>query len=110
MADRRQFLKVSGVAGASLVIGTGLAHASVSEFELEEATIATLREAIQSGQMSSKRITEGYLKRIAEIDKRLNSIIEINPDALAIADHCDQERLVAKRVFSPLHGIPILIK
>jgi amidase len=77
---------------------------------LEEATIASLREAIASGQMSSKKITEAYVARIASLDKKLNSVIEINPDAIAIAEHCDHERLVAKRVFSPLHGIPVLIK
>jgi amidase len=110
MTDRRAFLKVSTAAGVSFLFANRTVPASDSEFNLEEATIATLREAIQSGLMSSKKITEAYLARIAQIDKRLNSIIEINPDAIAIAEHCDQERLIAKRVFSPLHGIPVLIK
>src|SRR5207248_166615 len=50
-----------------------------------------------------------YLTRIADIDKKLNSIIELNPDALAIADQMDRERKAGK-VRGPLHGIPVLIK
>lgn len=110
MIDRRVFLTASTAAGASLLIGTRLTSATHSEFNLEEATIATLRESIASGQMSSKKITEAYLARIASLDKKLNSIIELNPDAISIAEHCDRERLVAKRAFSPLHGIPVLLK
>jgi len=110
MVDRREFLKTSAVAGAGLMIGTRSGSASSSEFNLEEATIGYLREAIASGEMSSKKITEAYLTRIAQIDKKLNSIIEINPDAIADAERCDHERLVARRVFSPLHGIPVLLK
>ena len=67
---------------------------------------------MQSGKYSSHRITELYLQRIDEIDKHgpaLNSVIEINPDALAIADTLDTERK-AKGSRGPLHGIPVLIK
>lgn len=110
MIDRREFLTTSTVAGAAVLIGSQRTSAVSSDFTLEEATVATLREAIASGQMSSKKITEAYIARIATLDKKLNSIIELNPDAVAIAEHCDQERLVANRVFSPLHGIPVLLK
>src|ERR1700675_2787478 len=84
------------------------------DFELDEITIDDFQKAFQSGQYSSRSATEKYLARIAEIDKAgpmLNSIIELNPDALQIADALDQERKSkGSQLRSPLHGIPILIK
>jgi amidase len=82
------------------------------DFELDEITIDSLQKAFESGQYSSRSVTEKYLARIHQIDKagpRLNAVIEINPDALTIADTLDQERK-AKGARGPLHGIPILIK
>ncbi|MDP1614286.1 MAG: amidase, partial [Methylococcales bacterium] len=67
---------------------------------------------MQSGKLSAKSLTKMYLKRIEEIDKkgpRLNSVIELNPDALLIATSMDAERKDGK-IRGPLHGIPILIK
>jgi len=84
----------------------------VKDFELDEITIDDVQKAFQSGQYSSRSLTEKYLKRIGEIDKTgpvLNSIIELNPDALRIADAVDQERK-SKGPRGPLHGIPVLIK
>ncbi len=81
-------------------------------FELEEITVAALQEGMQSGRYSSRRITELYLDRIEAVDRRgprVNSVIEVNPDALALAEAADRER-TAGRVRGPLHGIPILIK
>lgn len=86
--------------------------AAVKPFEFEETTIAELQEAMRSGKHTSRSITEAYLERIQEVDKEgaaLNSIIELNPEAIAIADDLDKERK-AGRVRGPLHGIPILIK
>ncbi|HEY6303661.1 MAG TPA: amidase [Terriglobales bacterium] len=82
------------------------------DFELDETTIDDLQKALQSGQHSSRSVTEKYLARIQEIDKagpKVNSVIEINPDALQIADALDQERK-SKGARGPLHGIPVLIK
>ncbi|HQZ98093.1 MAG TPA: amidase [Pyrinomonadaceae bacterium] len=109
MIDRREFLQMSALAGASFFIGSRTSFAAAAQVELEEATVAGLQAAMASGQTTARKITEGYLARIAEIDKKLNSIIELNPDALAIADRCDEERKSGKRV-GPLHGIPGLIK
>ncbi len=84
----------------------------VTDFELDEITIDDVQKVFQSGQYSSRSLTEKYLKRIGEIDKTgpmLNSIIELNPDALRIADAVDQERQ-SKGPRGPLHGIPVLIK
>jgi amidase len=83
-----------------------------SPFELDEVTFADLQDGMVSGKYSSHSITEKYLARIDEIDKQgpaLASVIEVNPDAMAIADGMDKERR-AGQVRGALHGIPVLIK
>jgi amidase len=83
-----------------------------ADFPLLEATVDQLQAKMASGESSSVSITKLYLKRIETIDKKgpaLNAVIEINPDALAIAAAMDAERKAGK-VRGPLHGIPILIK
>jgi amidase len=82
------------------------------DFQFDEITIDDLQKVFQSGEYSSHSLTEKYLARIHEIDKTgpmLNSIIELNPDALQIADALDQERK-SKGSRGPLHGVPIVIK
>jgi amidase len=84
----------------------------VEKFELEEKTVLELQKAMESGQRTSRSICELYLKRIKDIDQisgGLNSVIELNPDALAIADGLDKERAAGK-LRGPLHGIPIMVK
>jgi amidase len=81
-------------------------------FPLEEATVAQLQDSMASGRYSARQIAELYLRRIEEIDGKgpaLRSVIEVNPDALSIADTLDAERK-AKGPRGPLHGIPVLIK
>lgn len=81
-------------------------------FELEEFTIPELQEAMASGQYTSRRLVELYLARIEEIDRHgpaLRSVIEVNPDALAIAEELDAERR-ERGARGPLHGIPVLLK
>jgi len=122
MSDRRRFLQTSLAAAAGTVVLPALAAARALEssppaagtasFELEEATIPDLQAGMASGKYTARSIAEKYLARIDAIDKSgpaVNSIIEINPDALAIADQLDQERK-QKGVRGPMHGIPILIK
>jgi amidase len=82
------------------------------EFTVAEMTVAELQEAIAAGRITSRRLTALYLKRIKAIDQagpHINSVIELNPDALEIASALDQERK-AKGPRGPLHGIPVLIK
>ena len=91
---------------------SGLERTSARSFELEEATVSELQEGMKSGRLTARSIAQMYLKRIEELDKHgpmVNSIIELNPDALAIADSLDQERK-AKGARGPLHGIPVLLK
>ena len=85
---------------------------AVKAFELEEATIADLQAGMQNGKYTAVSLAQKYLARIEEIDKRgpaINAVIEINPDALAIARTLDKERKT-HRLRGPLHGIPMLIK
>jgi amidase len=79
---------------------------------LPEWTISELQEKMEAGELTSRRIAELYLERIEEVDKNgpyINSVIELNPDALEIADTLDAERQAGK-TRGALHGIPILIK
>jgi len=81
-------------------------------FPLQEVTAAQLQEWMTAGRYTTRQLAELYLQRIEEIDRNgpaLRSVIEVNPDALVIADALDAERK-AKGPRGPLHGIPILIK
>jgi amidase len=96
---------------SSVAVAAG-ALAAPPVFELEEATVADLRKRMTAGSLTAHALTERYLERIAAIDKRgpaLNSVIELNPDALSIATALDAERKT-KGPRGPLHGIPVLIK
>jgi amidase len=81
-------------------------------FDLEEATIADLQRRLQTAQDTARSLAQKYLARIEALDRRgpaLRSVIEINPDALTVADQLDAERK-SRGVRGPLHGIPVLIK
>ena len=116
--NRRDFMRI-GMIGAGTVgaANSGQAMAAVGSlpkgaFKIADASVAELQTAMQSGKVTSKALVKAYLARIKAIDKSgpaINSIIELNPDALAIADALDKERK-AKGPRGPLHGIPVLIK
>lgn len=118
--NRRDFLK-KGLTGGALAIPmltspqesrASSLSAEVRPFELDEITIAGLQKDMASGKATAQSIAKKYLSRIREIDKNgpaLNSIIELNPDALKIAEDLDKERK-AQGPRGPLHGIPILMK
>ena len=122
-SSRRKFLQNAATAGATAALYPTLGAAreittakpvtpEVKPFELDEITIPELQEGMKSGKFTARALVEKYLARIDEIDKRgpaVNAIIELNPDAPAIADALDQERK-AKGPRGPLHGIPVLIK
>ena len=81
-------------------------------FDLDEETISSLSKKLALATYSSQQLVELYLKRIENIDKggpKLNSIIELNPDAILIAKQMDNERKDGK-IRGPFHGIPILLK
>src|SRR6058998_1509506 len=103
--SRRSFLQY----GAAAVAGAVMVRPATADFELEEATVAQLQDVMRTGARTAHSICAAYLGRIAQLDPKLRSVLETNPDALAIADRLDAERK-AGRVRGPLHGIPVLIK
>jgi len=125
--DRRDFLQIGavGAVGAALEsarrrlpipgVGEGAAAEAASSpgrverFELEEVTVGQLQEGLRTGKWTARSLAEYYLGRIHQLDPRLRSVIETNPDASSIAEGLDAERK-AGRVRGPLHGIPVVIK
>src|ERR1017187_2129653 len=143
---RRKFLRTGLIGGVAAAFAPGLSSARrpyvevtwneeragsalrapspVASFELDEITIGELQGGILDGKYTVRSITEKYLARIEEIDKHgsgINSVIEVNPDALAIADEMDKDLRDSKKKISALgldsltelialRGIPILIK
>lgn len=88
------------------------AAAGRDEFEFSEFTIAELQAGLKAGTISSVKLTELYLRRISEIDQGrhdLLSVIEVNPEAMQLAEQMDKERKAGK-LRGALHGIPIMIK
>ena len=100
MSDRRQFLKTgligaAAVAAASQLELTASAQTSAKPFELEEITITELRAGLDSRTLHVQQLVRMYSQRIADIDKQgpaINAVIEMNPDAMALAQKADQER------------------
>src|SRR5579862_542040 len=122
--SRRSFLQTTFATGAAAALYPALGAAretsgcptpaafQAKPFELEEITLAELQEGMQSGKFTARSLVERYTARIEEIDKSgpsVNAVIEMNPDALSIAEDLDRERK-AKGALGPLHGIPVLIK
>src|SRR5437660_9300934 len=120
---RRDFLRLTAVCSAAGLTSPALANAKaersaasragkVRPFELDELTISELQAGLASGKYSAVSLAKKYLARIEDIDRRgptLKAVIELNPDAPAIAAARDKERK-ANEARGPLHGIPILIK
>jgi amidase len=105
-------LAAGATATAPATFPTAAPETPAADFDLTEASIADLQARLQSGQSTSRTLCQGYLDLIAQLDKacpKLNAVIELNPDALKIADALDKERKAGK-LRGPLHGIPILLK
>ena len=117
---RRHFLDSALKLGAASFALPGFARTlradapspEVRPSELDEVTLVELQDGMKSGKFTARSLAERYLDRIAAIDTdgpALNSVIELNHDALTIADALDAERK-SKGPRGPLHGIPVLIK
>src|ERR1700730_17224398 len=123
--NRRTFVRRSVVGGVGLAsvsvtaAAKDISNTSASAitppppppaFELDELTIAELQGGMASGKYTAQSLVRKYLDRIDDVDKHgpaIRSVIELTPDALAIASDLNKERK-AKGVRGPLHGIPIL--
>jgi amidase len=119
---RRNFLRTSALGCALAITKPTVAIAIEANpepssvpppaFELDELTITQLQKSLQTGESTSQSLVGKYIDRINEIDKQgpaVNSVIEVNPEAEAIAAALDEERK-GRGARGPLHGVPILIK
>src|SRR5712672_3141190 len=100
------------------VLASGWAAAEHADSEasapshFNEATVADLQARMAAGTVTSEQLTKYYLQRILALDQNgpgVNSVIELNPEAIRIAEQMDDLRVHGK-VLGPLHGIPVLIK
>ncbi|SDK23596.1 amidase [Catalinimonas alkaloidigena] len=120
--NRRDFLHLSSLGGSFLALAPLLplgacscsssptsATTASEAFALEEMTLLQLQEAMREGRYTARALTQLYLDRIEELNPKLNAVLEVNPEALQIAEALDQERK-DKGERGPLHGIPVLLK
>ena len=104
--------KVLFLIGLVVLLSCGKPTTYYKVLDLEEVTITELQANYASGKYTSAEVVNAYLKRIEAIDKNgpgLNSILQLNPDAMRIAEDLDKERKEGK-VRGPLHGIPVILK
>jgi amidase len=111
---RRRFIGTTAAGGAAAaLLGGGIAPflsaRPLSDEVFLEATIPQLQTLMASGELTSRELVQAYLRRIAELNPLLHSVIEVNPNAVGIAARLDNERR-AGSTRGPLHGIPILVK
>jgi amidase len=111
---RRKFLGTTALGSAALLSGglTSLVQRSAlaaGSFDFIEKSIPELQDAMASGQLTSRQLTQGYIRRMQSLNPLLHSVIEVNPNAIAIATQLDNERRRGQ-VRGPLHGIPLLVK
>src|ERR1044072_4021772 len=110
---RREFLATGAAALGALSMGKSIkaepALISGIHPELGEITIAELGSRMASGELTAVELVEMYTARIKELDPKVRSVLEINPDAMEIAAKLDQGRKKG-RLRSPMYGIPVLIK
>ena len=119
--ERREFVERSALAAAAVALPALGRMRPVTapeplpeqqSFALAEMTVAQLQDGMRSGKLTSRGITQTYLRRIAALDRQgptLRAVLETNPDALSIAEQLDAERKAGK-VRGPLHGIPVIVK
>ncbi|MEM9672516.1 MAG: amidase [Bacteroidota bacterium] len=111
--NRRTFIQRTGTASALAWLPASFAYSqNQANVDIIEVTITDLQAGMTAGDYTARDLVESYLQRIREIDQQgptLRSVIEVNPEALALADQRDEERKQGA-VRGPLHGIPVMIK
>lgn len=115
--NRREVAKLMGLAAAGAAVPIpsssqpqpGQAAPPEDVFPWLEATILQLQKAANRGETSAEVLCQAYLERIATLDPFLRSVVETNPEALAVARELDRERR-EKGPRGPFHGIPVLLK
>ena len=116
---RRDFLRATAAGAGLAAVGAACRRqqgtpptAPAAPFALDEATIAELQAGMTTGQFTSRSIVDAYVARIESLDRQgpmLRAVIEVNPEAHAIAERLDRERQQG-RIRGALHGIPVLLK
>src|SRR5215831_2842712 len=97
---------------AGVVLAASVGRAQTAPDQFNEFTIAQFQAAMAAGTLTSRQLTDYYIDRITDLDRNgpgINSIIELNPDAMAMAQNADELRAQGQ-VLGPLHGIPVLLK
>jgi len=110
--QRRHFLQATAAGGLAATAAAAPRAPLDANFEWLEASVADLARAMDDGRTTSAKLVEAYAARIAAIDAAgptLKSVIELNPDAPAIAERLDRDRAAGGRR-GPLHGIPVIVK
>ncbi|RZC91794.1 hypothetical protein C5167_027850 [Papaver somniferum] len=79
-------------------------------FSIRDATVEDCQQGFKDNTLTSRQLVEFYLQEIQTLNTVLRAVIEVNPDALSIADNCDRERRSSPTPLGGLHGIPILLK
>jgi len=110
----KQWIQATAIVIAIAYAGPAPAQTTSSPaFQVVEATIDDIHMAFRSGRLTARQLVQSYLDRINAYDKQgptINSVITLNPDALAEADRLDTEFRNSSRLVGPLHGITILVK
>lgn len=112
MVKRRDVLRSGALAAGGLLMESAAAAEEEAEAPAREQGIAELQAEMERGKLTSRALVRRYLRRIEQLDRRgptLRSVLEVNPDALAIAEALDRERK-ERGPRGSLHGIPILVK
>ena len=102
------------LAAAALLVAPGAARAQANgaPTQFNDMTVAQMQSAMAAGTTSSVELTNFYINRILKLDQNgpgVNAVIELNPDAVSMAQNADTMRAKGK-VLGPLHGIPVLLK
>jgi len=108
------FIAAGALLGAAMIVMPSPARGDPegAPTQFNDMTVAQMQAAMAAGKLSSVELTRFYIERILKLDQNgpgVNSVIELNPDAIALAQSADDQRAHGK-MMGPLHGIPVLLK
>src|SRR5580704_18119249 len=110
--ERILFVLIATLMASSWALGDNKDSVAAAPSQFNEATVAELQAKMNAGTLTSVELTKYYVRRILDLDQNgpgVNAVIELNPDAIRIAQQMDDLRRHGK-VLGPLHGMPVLIK
>ena len=110
--ERILFVLIATLMASSWALGDNKDSVAAAPSQFNEATVAELQAKMNAGTLTSVELTKYYVRRILDLDQNgpgVNAVIELNPDAIRIAEQMDDLRRHGK-ILGPLHGMPVLIK